>query len=416
MTLRGKRARWSLVVTAGLVLAGLSSAPAAAASDIGYSDQPYVGSSPTGTKPESKLWWNDGVWWASMATTTKGAFHIFKLDPTAQSWIDTGTPLDTRKNSRADCLWDASQQKLYVASHLRAADSNKSTSGMPANLYRLSYDSVTKKYTLDSGFPVAINDVSSETLVIDKDSTGKLWATWTQLSQVYVNATTTDDLHWGSPFVPDVSGTSNAPDDISSLISFGPGQIGLMWSNQLTPAMYFAVHLDGDPDGTWLASTAAVQGPKLADDHVNLKTDSSGRVFAAVKTSATKSTAALINLLVRDPVSGSWTSYVFGRVADHHTRPIVALDEEHGVIHMFATGATTPNTTGLGTIYEKSSPIDTIAFPVGEGTPVIQSATDLGIDNVTSTKQNVSSTTGLVILASSDATRRYYHASIVIAP
>jgi hypothetical protein len=405
-----------LVLTAGLVLAGLSSAPAAAASDIGYLDQAYVGSSPTGTKPESKLWWNDGVWWADMATATKGAFHIFKLDPATQSWIDTGTPLDTRKNSRADCLWDPSQQKLYVASHLRAADSNQSLTGKPAKLYRLSYDSVTKKYTLDPGFPVAINDVSSETLVIDKDSTGKLWATWTRLSQVYVNATTTDDMHWGSPFVPDVPGTSNAPDDISSVISFGPGQIGLMWSNQLTPAMYFAVHLDGDPAGTWQASRAAVQGPKMADDHISLQTDSSGRVFAAVKTSATKSTAALINLLVRDPVSGGWTAYVFGRVADHHTRPIVVLDQEHGVIHMFATGPTPPNISGIGTIYEKTSPTDTIAFPVGLGTPVIQAAADLGIDNAASTKQNVNSTTGLVILASSDATKRYYHASIVIAP
>src|SRR5574337_453067 len=47
--------------------------PAAANPDaltqIGYQDQSFVGSSggsPSGSKPESKLWYNAGSWWASM--------------------------------------------------------------------------------------------------------------------------------------------------------------------------------------------------------------------------------------------------------------------------------------------------------------------------------------------------------------
>ena len=62
-----------------------------------------------------------------------------------------------------------------------------------------------------------------------------------------------------------------------------------MWSNQTDDAMYFATHKDGDPDNVWQGSRTAIQGTKYADDHISLRSvqsaDSSGRVFAAVKTS-----------------------------------------------------------------------------------------------------------------------------------
>lgn len=412
-------ARRSAVFAVGIFLAALNVLPAAAGTDAGYQDQSYIGSSPSTAKPESKLWWNDGVWWASMADGVTGASHIFRLNVTTQTWADTGTVIDKRKSGRADTLWVGSQQKLYVASHVQSSNSSTSTVGKPALLYRFSYDVATKRYALDPGFPVAINNVSSETLVLDRDSSGKLWATWTQLSQVYVNATTSDDLHWGTPFVPALNGTSLDPDDISSLLSFGPGKIGLMWSNQVTSAIYFAVHVDGQALTSWQASRTAIQGPKTADDHINLKTiqsDNSGRVFAAVKTSMTSSSAPYINLLVRDPATGDWSSYVFGRVSDHHSRPIVMLDEQHGVIHMFATGPTVAGTTGTGAIYEKTSPIANISFVSGLGTPVISNQADLSINNATSTKQAVNSTTGLVIVATGDTTHRYYHSYETIAP
>ena len=35
----------------------------------------------TGEKPESKLWWNDGSWWASMwSQPSSAAYHIFRLN------------------------------------------------------------------------------------------------------------------------------------------------------------------------------------------------------------------------------------------------------------------------------------------------------------------------------------------------
>ena len=73
------------VVTAlvGVICAFAGAAPASATTgDVGYRDQSFsgAGTAPSGSKPESKLWWNDGFWWASMWDTVSQDFHIFRLD------------------------------------------------------------------------------------------------------------------------------------------------------------------------------------------------------------------------------------------------------------------------------------------------------------------------------------------------
>ena len=142
-----------------LALAALAFAPVAGAApgDIGFEGPSSMGagSAPTGSKPESKLWWNDGFWWASMWHAGSADFHILKLDQATQAWTDTGVALDDRPGTRADVLWDAAAGKLYVASHVF---SESPASGHPARLYRFSYNAATDTYTRDGGFPVSIND------------------------------------------------------------------------------------------------------------------------------------------------------------------------------------------------------------------------------------------------------------------
>jgi PKD repeat protein len=392
--------------------------------NIGYPDGSTsgAGAAATGEKPESKLWWNDGFWWASMFDAASQTHHIFRLDRASETWVDTGRQLDNRPKSRSDVLWDGSH--LYVASHVFASSSSAATSGNPARLYRFSYDPATRGYSLDSGFPVQINNYSTETLTIDKDSTGTLWATWAQGSSIYVNSTTGGDAVWGTPFVLPTSGATGLDaDDISAVAAFGGNQVGVMWSNQVASAMYFAVHTDGTARTAWGTSRTAVQGPNNADDHINLKQlqgDPSGRVFAAVKTSlddaGATSSAPQILVLARNPTTGDWSSFPFGRISDCHTRPVLMLDSEHQVLHVFATAPDSgcPFSGSAGTIFEKTSPMNSISFPLGRGTPVLRDVASPNLNNVTSSKQNVTSATGLVVLASNDITKRYWHADITL--
>ncbi len=396
--------------------------------DIGYIDQSFSGTTdPTGTKrAESILWFNDGSWWASMWAVSTGGFHIFRLDVSTQKWIDTGVRLDTRADTHADVLWDGA--KLYVASHRFAEDETNATSGFPSYLYRFSYSVATRTYTLDARFPALINNMKTETLVIDKDSTGTIWATWSQDRKIYVAHTVNgDDRTWGAGYVLPLPDAQNLTiDDNSAVVAFGGNQIGVMWSNQSTghDAMYFAAHRDGDPDGDWSPERTAIQGPGSSDDHMSLKvvaTDSGGKVYAAIKTSFNDvgtGSQPLLMLAVRDPATGDWTDYSISRVSECGNRVLVLIDEENRLIHAFFTAPGPPgfdcNSSG-GQIETKVSSLDNIAFPVGVGTPVIRDADSPRVHDVTSTKQNVSSATGIAILARNSATKLYWHAYFPIA-
>jgi PKD repeat protein len=403
-----------LLIAVLLCAAAGAQAAQAAPGDIGFQGASYAPASGslTGSKPESKLWFNDGSWWGVMFSPAKNTYQIFKLDRTTGKWSDTGTAADPRTASRADTLWDAGSGKLYIASHY-FKDSTSGTApaavsaGTGARLYRYSYSGGA--YTLDAGYPANINPVKTETLTIDKDSTGTLWATWTYASKVYVNHTAPgNDAAWGTPYVVPGAGTALNADDISSVVRFGGNKVGVMWSNQVDKKVYFSVHQDGTGDAAW--TTSVVPTGWTSDDHINLKADSAGRVYAAVKTSSSTSTQALILLLVRG-TDGVWKSYQYGTVKDSNTRPIVVLDEQHRVIHLYATGPQPPSTSGQsgGDIVEKTTSMDAIAFPAGAGTPLIRANGSPKMNDPTSTKQNVNDATGIVVLANDHGLGNYWH-------
>jgi len=425
----------ALVAATAAVLPLSAPVAMAAAGDYGVQDQSYTGAvnAPTADKPQSKLWFAGGLWWADMFDTVSGTWHIFQLDRASQVWTDTGVPIDSRPNTSADTVWDGAH--LYVASHVVATSSltsiHLSQGGNPARLYRYSYAAATGKWSLDPSFPSQISSNSSESLTLDKDSTGKLWATWTQVSgnatagyknAVYVNGTTTSDLTWGVPFVVPVAGANPSVDDISALVAFGRNKIGILWSNQLTDRVYWAIHVDGAAIGTWRGGTAAAD-TYIADDHLNIKSvqsDSQGRVYAVVKTSLDASPTSTpsspqVNVLIYAPATDTWQVSTFGTLADCHTRPMMMIDDQHSLIHVFATAPTEAGcvyTGEPGTIYEKTASMNNPVFAPGRGTPVIRDSSSPNMNDPTSTKQSVSSASGLIVLASNQATKRYWHADV----
>ncbi|MDN3935306.1 PKD domain-containing protein [Arthrobacter sp. YD4] len=425
----------SLVVAVAVAGGMLGVAGSASAADsygtpsISFSG---VSNPPTSDKPQSKLWWNDGSWWADMWTSGSG-WHIFRLDVPTNKWVDTGLLNDSRANTLADVLWDGG--KLYIASHVVTVSTDStpkpSLSGQPAKLYRYSYSGGT--YTLDAGFPTTITNQSSESMTIDKDTTGAIWATWTQVtgdstngykSTVYVNNSAPGGTSWNTPFVIPVANPTAAADDISAIVAFGSNKIGVMWSDQLTDSVHWAIRTDGtNPTATssWRFQDA-IKGKGQADDHLNIKTlqaDNSGRVFAAVKTSlndtSTDKTLPQLLLLVFKPATGSFSQSTIASVGDCVSRPQILLDTQNNVVHAFHT-APGSTVTGCaysgvaGAIYEKTAPMDNPVFGSGRGTPVIQDGASFNMNDVTTTKQSVNSTSGMAIMASNMVTKTYWFA------
>ena len=224
-----------------------------------------------------------------------------------------------------------------------------------------------------------------------------------------------DDNVWSTPAAMPFPEADVADDDISSIIAFtvpGGDRIGVFWSNQDDVKDYFAWQPDGGADNDWTIETALAAGTGMqapADDHMNLKTDSSGRVYAVVKTSNSGS-QPLILLLAR-AAAGGWTTHVVGLNANSNTRPILEVDATTSTLHVFMTGPLNGNGSGQegGEIVEKTSPTTPISFPTGDGTVVIRDDDSGDMNNATSTKQNITSSSGIVVLAYNDTTLRYWH-------
>jgi hypothetical protein len=430
-----RTASWlSKVVVIALVAAGGLlgiSTSATAATDYGYPGNSYTGVSnpPTSDKPQSKLWWHDGSWWADMWTSGTG-WQIYRLDVASKTWVSTGLTNDTRANTLADAFWDGTH--LYIASHVVTVSGDTtpraSVSGQPARLYRYSYSGGAFK--LDSGFPSTIMNNSSESMTIDQDSTGAIWATWTQVSgsagnftnTVYVNRSAPGGTSWNTPFVIPVDNPNPAPDDISALVAYNGNKIGVMWSDQLTGSVRWATHTDGTSPtaaSAWKVQDA-VKGTKYADDHLNVKTlqsDDAGRVFAAIKTglndNETDQSLAQVELLVFKPGTGSFSVSTIATIEDCVSRPQIVLDTENNTVHAFHTAPGTDVSgcaySGIaGAIYEKTADMDNPEFESGRGTPIIQDGASDNMNDVTTSKQSVDSTTGIVVLASNNVTKRYW--------
>ncbi len=90
-------------------------------------------------------------------------------------------------------------------------------------------------------------------MTIDEDTSGVIWATWTQVAgnasagwtnTLYVNDSAPGGTSRPAPFVIPATDPNPAPDDISAVVAFTK-KIGTMWSDQLTGTMYWATQTDG---------------------------------------------------------------------------------------------------------------------------------------------------------------------------
>jgi hypothetical protein len=351
----------------------------AAAQDVGYRDFTYPkntggNSRPTGEKPESKLWFNDGRWWGILwrknpAPNVSG-YTINYLNEAKDGWVDTSAGgvdtskvVDSRLNSRVDVLSDGT--RLYVASHV-FTDKGGTPSTNDANfgrLYRFTYTpsgtpGVPGLYALDAGFPKFVTGGTSETLVLAKDSNGTLWVAYVESHQVRVNRSLDGGENWEGSFA--LPGADNlGTDDIASIIAYD-GRVGILWSRQTynnldqptsdpsphsggrdcansskantddceprtaddtlhlaSITMNFAVHDDANANAlAWSSETIYTSS---GDDHINLKAYD-GFVYAAFKEAGNAQVIGVLACNSRITACAQktdWTHYTVYKTGDN---------------------------------------------------------------------------------------------------
>ena len=332
----------------------------------------------TDHKPQSKLWFNDGSWWA--IAYDGSSQRIWKFDGglfVKQTYPDAA--VDGRATSRADVLWDGTH--LYVlAWH-----------DVTPRFSKYSYDSSTQIYTRLPGFPVDLPVPGTEVMVFDKDSTGRLWAAFELNNDIRVIwSVSPDHLSWNTTGINVESHVDS--DDIATVVAFGGNSIGVLWSDQSADASWqfgFRVHRDADPPEVW-QPIELIDSGSAVDDHINAKAAPDGTVYLAAKDLHNNT-----DLYARAP-TGGWQMAGSNLNAGASTRPIVQVDTAQDMIHVFYTDwEVSPNS-----IKKVSAPRSTLVF----GTPEVYLApAGLSLNDVTGTKQPLSARTGIMALASSSS-------------
>lgn len=378
--------------------------PAIAFRDFEYKTETIA--SVSASSAQSKLWYAQGAWWGGLYSPAANEIHIFRLDWATQTWRDTGTVVDERADADADYLWTGAD--LYVASATKG-----STSSHRARIVRFHFDAGTDRFVQDPDFPIAINDTGASGIVIDRDSRGSLWVTYVSGGNLWVAHTLSSDAHWTVPYRLPGSGPLS-DEDVSSVVPFGPGRLGVMWTDQTTAQVLFASHGDGEGDRAWSAVEIVATGVGAADDQLNLKTfeQAGARVIATtIRTTAVSDTdrnqlGPQILVKIRE-ADGHWKASEVGRVEDKHNRPILLIDEDRRLMYVVAQSP-----AGGGIVSIKRASLDTPIFPTGTGDPFIVSGDDPAVASATSTKQSVSAASGMVVLASDESTGRYLHGAL----
>jgi S-layer homology domain len=415
-----------LALTAALLLSLLAVVrpTIAAPVDAGFIDHSYgtgVGS-PTEDKPQSKVWFADGSWWGGLFVDGDHEYRIHKYNATNNTWAATSTVVDERNSSHADYLWDGSS--LYVASVNGDSDLD------PILVFKYTYNAGSDTYTLDPDFQedhdgdldldagLIVGQGPAETVTIAKDSTDQLWVTFDNPvdatnREIMVNRSTTNEHTWGTAFQV---GENVGPDDISAIIAYGNTSVGVLMSEHRdgdpTSAFHFFSHADSQAnDMTWTGPNS-IADIGMAEDHINLKltATSGGDVLAALKTNDGPNHIQLY----RRATNGTWSEHTVVGGGQSVTRPQVVVDETNDQVYVLYTA---PESSGAGdqAIFYKSAPLDTLSFTsTGLGTALIA---DEGqdISDVSTAKHGVTSTSGLLAIASADSNTSYYHGFLALS-
>ena len=351
---------------------------------------------PTKDKPQSKLWFAHGSWWAWLPVQ-HGSSIWRRL---AAGW------------ERQPEL-DAALQGLPGQADVWAeGDTVCSVLVEPRRLavVRLKWDSGRRSYRLaaePARFAMPEGGEPVETATIARDGSQRWWIAYNFRRKMLARTSRSaagDD--WTEPIA--VGEQLASEDDICAIAAM-PGGVGVVWSDQDHEAVYFRRHSDGAAPESWEVIEIAEQGGKTADDHISLAVARDGTLYAATKNSVDRVDHPQHVLRVRDP-RGKWSNHPYAPLTREHqpTRPIVQLVEEPARLYLLHTvGLRGREPTHSSIVVQTADPKR--PDPTGTARTLIDGAT--AVNNVTGSKAPLPRQGPWIVLAS-DAAGNVYEARL----
>lgn len=345
---------------------------------------------PTQDKPQAKLWFAQGSWWAWLPV--QGGSSVWKRN--AEGW-------------RRQTHLDSALQGLPGQADVWAdADSATAVLVAPDQLavVSLRWDATSRRYELAAApatlakYPKQRREEGIETATIARDSRGLWWVAYNWQREMLVrHSLDTSVRAWSDPIV--VSTAKANADDICAIAAL-PGSVAVVWSDQDHDAVYFRQHEDGAPPESWKAIEIADSGGHTADDHLNMVVASDGTLYITTKNSVDAMGKPQLVLRIRDP-KGKWTNlpYAPRTKAGEPSRPIVLLtpgDSRLLLLHtIYRVDDVTPRHDVIAWQSTPREPLDL----AGPARVLIDSGTI--VNNVTGTKSALAAGEPWVVLASS---------------
>lgn len=278
-------------------------------------DKPY----PTTDKPQSKLFYMYGCWWAVLPKTAGPSLW----QRTPNGWIEHTEIAKVLKGipGRAD-IWPNNNQITAVA-----VDTNKLV------VFRLnaSQNKSGIKWTAAILATLILPNATGEieTATIARDGKGHWWVAAAVDKQVCVWNAPKDGKRWTKSFII----ADGIKDDDICMITELPGGVGVVWSDQVRETVSMRVHKDGQPSEKWGDIITIEAGNKTADDHLNAALSTNGTLWIATKNSVDKNEEPQFVLRVRE-LNGTWKNFSYAPVTTikQPTRPIVIATADPSIV------------------------------------------------------------------------------------
>jgi hypothetical protein len=290
---------------------GMFAAPGASTHPVFRVDRPY----PTADKPQSKLWYGSGSWWALLP----GAGSPSLWQRSATGWVEhahlraslAGVP------GRADVWPEGNEVTAVCIDGSSFAVLRLVREDQPVLTWK---PEVLARWSVPSSAPV-------ETATLARDRLGRWWLT-APIEGGPESGSGRDIVVWTSPdartwqrLEPLARGVGS--DDLCVVTPVADG-IGVAWSDQRRDEVGFAWRRDGSPPEQWTDKETAAAGARTADDHLHAARAPDDTLWLATKNSVDRRGEPQLVLRVRES-SGRWQnhSYAPRRDGEEPSRPVI---------------------------------------------------------------------------------------------
>ncbi|MBM4034078.1 MAG: hypothetical protein FJ291_20180 [Planctomycetes bacterium] len=332
----------------------------------------------TAQKPQSKLWHDQGTWWAALPQDD-GVWLWRYADGRFDAQKAPGALKGTGPGAECDVVLH--DKTLFVLAF------DKGSKEVP--LHALSFSDGA--YRGAQGYPVLLKaPEKTATMTCDVDSKGTLWVAFVD-EQGRVTVQSLASQNPAAGFGPREVLASVGPFDIAAVAAF-KGHVGVLWCQQKAHRLAFRAHRDGDPADNWGPEEVVADALGVANDHINLAADAAGNLWAVTKHQTGPKMPPTQFSLRRRNAEGKWDkAFPVIPPGQNRTRPVVVLDAEKPFAYVVYTNRMV-----------KPWPILIRRLSLDDGRQGEETkalAADYDLNNATDWKGTVSTPTGLMVLA-----------------